>query len=240
MGKPSQLIETIRTLDAKNDDCAIELIDVCKSYGPQNVLDGACLRIAAAEFVAVMGRSGSGKSTLLKLIGGLASADSGSIRHGAHELTTMDESERTLFRRRELGFVFQFFNLVPTLTVTENVLLPLALNRIDEAAGQARARELLERLGLGACAGRLPDELSGGEQQRVAIARALAHAPRLVITDEPTGNLDADTADEVMDLLATTCREHGATLIVATHSRAAAALADRTLHIRGGRIESAR
>jgi putative ABC transport system ATP-binding protein len=216
----------------------IELDSVSKAYGTQRVLDAASLVIEPAEFIAVMGRSGSGKSTLLKLIGGLSAADSGSIRHGQHDLAAMSERERTEFRRRELGFVFQFFNLVPTLTVTENVLLPLALNRREKAASQRRAAALLEQLGLAACAQRLPDELSGGEQQRAAIARALAHEPKLVITDEPTGNLDVETADEVLELLTRSCREHGATLIMATHSRDAAALADRTVHIRSGKVET--
>jgi putative ABC transport system ATP-binding protein len=220
-------------------DGQIELQAVSKAFGAQRVLDEAGLSIAPAEFLAVMGKSGSGKSTLLKLIGGLSSADGGSIRHGEHDLAHMSESERTRFRRRELGFVFQFFNLVPTLTVTENVLLPLALNRKDAVSSRRRAALLLEHLGLTDCARRLPDELSGGEQQRVAIARALAHEPKLVITDEPTGNLDAETADEVLGLLTTSCREHGATLIMATHSRGAAALADRIVHIRAGKVEAA-
>jgi putative ABC transport system ATP-binding protein len=221
-----------------NDQQArIRLESVSKAYGTQPVLEEASLVIEPAEFIAVMGRSGSGKSTLLKLIGGLSAADSGAILHGEHDIARMSERERTAFRRRELGFVFQFFNLVPTLTVTENVLLPLALNRRERGASQRRAATLLEQLGLGACARRLPDELSGGEQQRVAIARALAHEPSLVITDEPTGNLDVETADEVLRLLTQSCREHRATLIMATHSRDAAALADRTVHIRAGKIE---
>jgi putative ABC transport system ATP-binding protein len=217
----------------------IELDSVCKSYGTQVVLDRAAARIAPGEFVAVVGRSGSGKSTLLKLIGGLLSPDSGSIRHGPHDLALMSETELTLFRRRELGFVFQFFNLVPTLTASENIQLPLALNGVARPDALARAAGLLGRLGLSACADRLPDELSGGEQQRVAIARALAHEPSLVVTDEPTGNLDLETAGEVLGLLIESCREHAATLIVATHSRDAAARADRVLRIVGGRLEAA-
>ena len=219
------------------DGHRIEIDALCKSYGTQVVLDHASAIIAPAEVVAVIGRSGSGKSTLLKLIGALSAPDSGSIRHGEHDLAGMSESELTQFRRSELGFVFQFFNLVPTLTVTENVELPLALNRIDNAKAARRAAALLARLGLSDCAGRLPDELSGGEQQRVAIARALAHEPSLVITDEPTGNLDLETADEVLDLLVQTCRDHGATLIMATHSRDAAARADRVLRIVNGQLE---
>jgi len=221
------------------DGQRIAIDSVCKSYGTQVVLDDATCDIGPAEFVAVIGRSGSGKSTLLKLTGGLISPDSGSIRHGSDDLATMSEHELTLFRRRELGFVFQFFNLVPTLTVSENVLLPLALNRIPGRIAARRADELLERLGLADCAGRLPDALSGGEQQRVAIARALAHEPSLVITDEPTGNLDVDTANEVLQLLIESCRDHHATLIMATHSRDAAARADRVLRIVNGQIEPA-
>jgi putative ABC transport system ATP-binding protein len=207
--------------------------------GAQAVLDRASARIAPGEFVAIIGRSGSGKSTLLKLIGALDVPDSGSIRHGEHELAAMSERELTAFRRRELGFVFQFFNLVPTLSVSENIELPLALNRRPRAVAALRAAELLAALGLEHCARRLPDQLSGGEQQRVAIARALAHAPSLVIADEPTGNLDADTADEVLDLLVSSCRAQAASLIIATHSREAAARADRVLRIVGGRLEPA-
>jgi putative ABC transport system ATP-binding protein len=217
----------------------IEIDSVSKSYGTQIVLDKATATIEQGELVAVIGRSGSGKSTLLKLVGGLISPDSGSIRHGASDLAAMSETELTRFRRRELGFVFQFFNLVPTLTVSENVLLPLALHRVERPAASRRVAGLLERLGLAACADRLPDELSGGEQQRVAIARALAHEPGLVITDEPTGNLDVDTADEVLDLLIASCRDHGATLIMATHSRDAADRADRVVRIVNGQIEPA-
>jgi len=218
------------------DGQGITLDKVCKSYGGKPVLNQASTTIAPGEFVAVIGRSGSGKSTLLKLIGGLSRADSGTIRHGADELAAMTEPELTLFRRRRLGFVFQFFNLVPTLTVSENIELPLALNRISHVQAAARIDSLLDQLGLGDCANRLPDQLSGGEQQRVAIARALAHEPALVITDEPTGNLDLDTADEVLDLLVQSCRNHRATLLMATHSRSAAARADRILRIVDGRV----
>jgi len=217
----------------------IELDAVCKAYGSQTVLDHTDARIDRGEFLAVIGRSGSGKSTLLKLIGALSAPDSGSIRHGDNELATMSERELTAFRRRELGFVFQFFNLVPTLSVSENIELPLALNRTGRAESTARIAALLEALGLTHCAHRLPDQLSGGEQQRVAIARALAHAPSLVIADEPTGNLDADTADEVLRLLIDSCRAHTASLIIATHSREAAARADRVLRIVNGKLEPA-
>jgi putative ABC transport system ATP-binding protein len=218
------------------DSQVITLDSVCKAYGGKPVLDHASATIAPGEFVAVIGRSGSGKSTLLKLVGGLNRADSGTIRHGDDELALMTERELTLFRRRRLGFVFQFFNLVPTLTVSENIALPLALNGKNRAQAAERIGTLLGQLGLGDCASRLPDQLSGGEQQRVAIARALAHEPALVITDEPTGNLDLDTADEVLELLVHSCRNHRATLLMATHSRAAAARADRILRIVDGHV----
>ena len=221
------------------EGAGIELESVCKSYGPQVVLDHATTRIAPGEFVTVVGRSGSGKSTLLKLIGALASPDSGSIRHGNRDLAVMSESELTRFRRRELGFVFQFFNLVPTLSVSENIQLPLALNNVPRPEAVERARTLMERLGLGGFAARLPDQLSGGEQQRVAIARALAHRPGLVITGEPAGNLDSETADEVLALLIESCREHEATLIMATHYRGAAVRADKCLRIVNGRLVAA-
>jgi putative ABC transport system ATP-binding protein len=221
-----------------NDGRPIVVDALCKAYGRQIVLDHATARIEPGEFVAVIGRSGSGKSTLLKLIGGLSSPDAGSIVHGDQDLARMSESELTRFRRRELGFVFQFFNLVPTLTVSENVRLPLALNRVAKTEALRRSSELLERLGLGNCGTKLPDELSGGEQQRVAIARALAHEPKLVVTDEPTGNLDIETADEVLDLLIENCREHKATLIMATHSREAAGRADRIVRIVNGQLAS--
>jgi putative ABC transport system ATP-binding protein len=139
-----------------------------------------------------------------------------------------------------LGFVFQFFNLIPTLNVAENIRLPLALNGYADAAADARIASLLDTLGLGACAARFPEELSGGEQQRVALARALAHGPRLILADEPTGNLDVETAGQVLALLKSTCRESGTTLIVATHSNDVAGIADRVLRIRNGALEAAR
>jgi putative ABC transport system ATP-binding protein len=214
----------------------VELADVCKSYARQVVLDRASLSVAPGEFVVVMGRSGSGKSTLLKLVGGLDTPDSGSIRHGGRELGAMNDSERTRFRRQTLGFVFQFFNLIPTLTVAENILFPLALNGYSRADAGQRLQELIDELGLGTSGSRFPEELSGGEQQRVAIARALAHRPSLIVADEPTGNLDLETAEQVMQLLTASCRDRGTTLIMATHSREAASFADRIIEIRQGRL----
>ena len=151
----------------------------------------------------------------------------------------MSEHDRTRFRRSSLGFVFQFFNLIPTLTVRENVCLPLDLNGTSADETARRSSEILAELDIDGCAHRFPEELSGGEQQRAAIARALVHEPELIIADEPTGNLDLETAERVLETLSFSCRQRRTTLIVATHSREVAALADRTLRIRGGRIEEA-
>jgi putative ABC transport system ATP-binding protein len=218
----------------------IELKNVTKRYGAQTVLDGASATVERGQFVAVMGRSGSGKSTLLRLIGGLEAADAGVVRVDDTDLTTLTETERARRRRRGLGFVFQSFNLIPTLTVAENVELPLALNDVAPEEMRRSRSALLEELGLAACADRFPEDISGGEQQRVAIARAVIHEPKLVLADEPTGNLDAETAQHVLELLRRTCRERNATLIVASHSAELAAQASRVLTIRAGRIEDLR
>lgn len=217
----------------------VVLSGVCKRYGLRTILDEADLSVARGEFLVVVGRSGSGKSTLLKLIGGLDRADAGHIRHEGRDIEALSERELAAFRRRSLGFVFQFFNLIPTLSVTENVMLPLALNLVGARERAQAAQRVLGELEIGDCAGRFPDELSGGEQQRVAIARAVVHEPALVIADEPTGNLDDETADRVLGRLEQSCRRRQTTLIMATHSREAAERADRTLRIAGGRLEPA-
>jgi len=217
----------------------IELENVSKRYGRQPVLEAAYLKVERGQMVAVMGRSGSGKSTLLRLIGGLEAADAGIVRVDDTDLTALTETERARRRRRGLGFVFQSFNLIPTLTVGENVELPLALNDVAPDDMRRRSRVLLDELGLASCADRFPEDISGGEQQRAAIARAVIHEPKLVLADEPTGNLDAETARHVLELLRRTCRERDATLIVATHSAEVAAQAARVLTIRAGRIEDA-
>jgi putative ABC transport system ATP-binding protein len=198
------------------------------------VLDGVEARVGAGEFVALVGPSGSGKSTLLNLIAGIDRPDSGEVVVAGAALGRMSERERTLFRRRSIGFVFQFFNLIPTLTVEENLLLPLELNGLP--ADAAVARGWLARVGLADRAGSFPDRLSGGEQQRVAIARALIHEPPLVLADEPTGNLDADTGERVLELLASLTREGGRTLVVVTHSERIVERADRTLVLDRGRL----
>jgi putative ABC transport system ATP-binding protein len=217
----------------------IEIENVCKRYGEQVVLDAASLTVARGQFVAVMGRSGSGKSTLLRLMGGLEAADEGIVRVDGTDLTALTETERARRRRHGLGFVFQSFNLIPTLTVAENVELPLALNDVAPSDIRRRSRELLDELGLGRCAERFPEDISGGEQQRAAIARAVIHEPKLVLADEPTGNLDQETAKHVLELLERTCAERNATLIVATHSAELAAHAARIVTIRSGRVEEA-
>lgn len=221
----------------KNLHSQVRLQGVSKAYGPHVVLSECDLAIESGEFVVVIGRSGSGKSTLLNLIGGLDQPASGSIEIMGEELTGLGEEELSKLRHRRLGFVFQFFNLIPTLTVSENIQLPMALNDIPKQEGKERARVLLVELGLADCDDRFPEELSGGEQQRVAIARAIAHEPAIVLADEPTGNLDIETAKEVLELLNDVCRRRKATLIMATHSREVIGLADRVLTIRGSHLE---
>lgn len=193
--------------------------------------------IARGARIALLGRSGSGKSTLLNLISGIDQPDQGEVIIQGTVLNHLSEHERTLFRRAHIGFVFQFFNLIPTLTVLENLLLPLELqNRLD-AKEKHRAEELLGEVGLRERASSFPDRLSGGEQQRIAICRALIHRPSLLLADEPTGNLDGETGTQALDLLDDLVREHGATLIMVTHSAEVARRADRILTIRDGRLE---
>ena len=215
----------------------IQLVNINKNYGNHIVLSNCNLAIKNGEFVVVIGRSGSGKSTLLNLIGGLEKPTNGEIKVSGNSLTNLNEEELSKLRCQKLGFVFQFFNLIPTLTVLENIRLPMALNRIAKKKAIERARALLKELGLSGFDHRFPEELSGGEQQRVAIARALAHKPDIVLADEPTGNLDLDTANEVLELLNDTCRRRGTTLIMATHSREVIGLADRVFSIHGSDLK---
>ena len=202
------------------------------------VLDGVDLDIARGETVALRGRSGSGKSTLLNLIGGIDSPDSGEIRVADVEVTALSERERTLFRRRHIGFVYQAFNLVPTLNVADNIRLVLELNGTAKDAANERIRELLDAVGLGDRADSYPDVLSGGEQQRVAIARALSHAPTVLLADEPTGNLDDQSADAVLTLLDELVRSSGGTMLIATHSNSVASYCDRVLELHNGRFDN--
>jgi putative ABC transport system ATP-binding protein len=216
----------------------VRLDRVSKDYSEgselRHVLKDASLSVDEGEFVAIRGRSGSGKSTVLNLVAGIDRPTSGEVYFGETALGRLSPRERTLLRRDQIGFVFQFFNLVPTLSVLENVLLPAELARQDGA--RLWALELLERVGLADRPRSFPDRLSGGEQQRVAIARALVRDPRLVLADEPTGNLDDATGASVMELLDSVTRGSGKTLLLATHSRELAALADRVLTIEGGRF----
>ena len=219
---------------------AVELLHVSKTYregdSERAVLSDVSVAIESGEIAVLVGRSGSGKSTLLNLIAGIDRPTSGRVVVDGTDLTALDEDARTRFRRRRIGFVFQFFNLIPLLTVEENLLLPLELNGMAGAAGVARARGLLERVGLGGRGASLPDRLSGGEQQRVAIARALVHEPALILADEPTGTLDAETAAAVLALLDGLAREAGTTVVMVTHSREVVGVADRIFAVQRGRL----
>lgn len=229
-----------REVDSRTARPIVELESVSKHYyeagHPLIVLDTVSIAVNAGEFVVVLGKSGSGKSTLLNLIGGIDQPNHGAISVNGAPITRLSDRERTLFRREHVGFVFQFFNLIPTLTVLENVLLPLELNGRDGASARQTAVGLLDDVGLADRTATFPDRLSGGEQQRVAIARALAHNPLLVLADEPTGNLDHETGDHVLDLLLRLTRAAGKTLIVATHSHDIVPRADRVFNIRDGQV----
>jgi putative ABC transport system ATP-binding protein len=194
---------------------------------PRTVLNGVSLELPTGEYVAVMGESGTGKSTLLNLIAGLDIPDSGRIVLDGQDLTALDDDARTRLRRARMGFVFQAFHLLPHLSVARNVALPLALNGSDAAAAANRVEEILAAVGMLDRSDDLPSRLSGGEMQRVAVARALAHRPALVLADEPTGNLDSDTAAEVLELLRSQLKRDNAAGILVTHSELAAATTDR-------------
>ncbi len=217
---------------------ALAVHGLVKRYGSRTVLDGTSLEIAAGEVAAIVGESGTGKSTLLNLIAGLDLPDAGSVRVGGTDLATLSDDARTELRRVRLGFVFQSFLVLPHLSVLQNVELPLVLAGVAPAERAARARELLAAVGLGARAASMPRELSGGEMQRVAVARALVHRPVLVLADEPTGNLDPDTAGVVLDTLLAELRSRGAAGVIVTHSAAAAARADRRLLLEHGCLVS--
>ena len=199
-----------------------------KRYGEAVVFSNVSLDVAPGEFVAIIGESGVGKSTLLNCMAGLDSWDEGSVTLGGIDLGALSDDQRALLRRRHVGFVFQAFHVLPHLDVAQNVALPLLL--LDQP-NDARVQALLDAVGLGGLGQRLPQQLSGGQLQRVAIARALVHRPALLLADEPTGNLDPTTAAKVMDALIAQTREHGASLVLVTHSEAAAARADRRLRL---------
>lgn len=216
------------------------LESVSRSFGAgvlrRCVLDRVSVSIPAASETAIIGRSGSGKSTLLNLISGIDRPDSGRVIFDGVDLGGLAEPERTVFRRRRVGFVYQFFNLLPTLNVEENVRLVLSLDGVGARDARHRSRAMLSRVGLGDRLDAPVDVLSGGEQQRVALARALVHHPALLLADEPTGNLDETTAAQLTPLLRELARERGATVVLVTHDRQLAAGADRCLTLRAGQL----
>lgn len=213
---------------------------VSKSFdegsGQRQVLDNLDFEAVAGEAVALLGASGCGKSTLLNLIAGLSVPDSGTVTVAGQRLELLGEDARTVFRRSQIGFVFQFFHLVPTLTVEENLRLPLQLNGRDTPAEKKRIGELLSRVGLADRASVLPDRLSGGEQQRIAVCRSVLLRPPIVLADEPTGNLNEESAAEVLNLLFELCVESSSTLLVVTHSREVAARCSRVERVVAGQL----
>ena len=211
---------------------------LARRFGRRPILDSLDLELASGEYVAIVGESGAGKSTLLNLIAGLDAPDAGRIAIGGDDITRLDEDNRTRLRRARVGFVFQAFHILPHLTVAQNVELPLVLLGVDADERRVRTRELLTAVGLGDRRESPPRELSGGELQRVAVARALVHRPALLLADEPTGNLDPDTADTVLSLLARTIKAQGAAGILVTHSLHAAATADRVLRLDHGKLRA--
>jgi len=220
----------------------IELRSVAKSFAgprPRVVFANVTLSVAAGEMVAILGESGAGKSTLLNIVAGLDYADAGSVSVAGQDLAPLDDDALTLLRRRHVGFVFQAFHVLPYLTVSQNVAVPLALLAHTGRESDERVASMLDAVGLGDRGASMPRELSGGELQRVAIARALVHRPSIVLADEPTGNLDPSSAAGVIELLRDRVRGEGASGMLVTHSRAAAALADRALTLTSeGLVES--
>ncbi len=211
---------------------------LCRRYEQgdktQTVLDGASFALARGEIVALLGRSGSGKSTLLNLLSGIDLPDAGSVTIAGNNLSLLNEQQRTLFRRHHIGFIYQSFNLVPSLTAAENIALVLELNGVAVADALQQARSALDSVGLGDKHAQLPAKLSGGEQQRVAILRALIHKPSLVLADEPTGSLDARSGGAMLDLLRQSLQQAGATALLVTHSLRVAQSADRVLTLENG------
>jgi putative ABC transport system ATP-binding protein len=218
----------------------VKVRNLSKSYEQggrkRQILDTLDIDIIEGEFFVLLGKSGSGKSTLLNLVSLIDKPDTGQIFIQDSEITAMNEREQTLFRRDKIGIVFQFFNLIPTLTVLENITLPQELAGISRNIAESKAQALLERVGLGNRGASFPDKLSGGEQQRVAIARALAHEPALILADEPTGNLDEETGQSILSLLLELTRQAGKTLIMATHNPDIVPLADRVARIHDGKL----
>ncbi len=209
----------------------LKIDNLSKLYGDVAVFANVSLQVHAGEFVAIVGESGVGKSTLLNCMAGLDNWNTGSVQVGDANLDSMNPEQLAVWRRQAVGFVFQAFHVLPHLDVAQNVGLPLMLLSTPKAVVHARVAQMLSAVGLDGLGARLPQQLSGGQLQRVAIARAMVHRPPLVLADEPTGNLDPATAARTMDALITQTREHGASLVLVTHSEAAAARADRVLHL---------
>lgn len=219
---------------------ALSLVDVRKTYSggesPVEAVRGVSLELAAGDFVALMGPSGCGKSTLLHLCGAMDRPSSGKVMIDNVDIAGLGDDRLTEFRRRRIGFVFQFFNLLPTLTVMENIALPLMLDGRDPSVGEEKARELARRVGLDHRLGHYPQQLSGGEMQRAAIARAVIHQPTLLVADEPTGNLDSENGRKILQLLGELNRELNLTILMATHGEETAAAAKRVVRMKDGEI----
>lgn len=219
---------------------ALSLVDVRKTYSggesPVEAVRGVSLELAAGDFVALMGPSGCGKSTLLHLCGAMDRPSSGKVMIDNVDIAGLGDDRLTEFRRRRIGFVFQFFNLLPTLTVMENIALPLMLDGRDPSVGEEKARELARRVGLDHRLGHYPQQLSGGEMQRAAIARAVIHQPTLLVADEPTGNLDSENGRNILQLLGELNRELNLTILMATHGEETAAAAKRVVRMKDGEI----
>jgi len=224
-----------------SDNVEIRLRDLNRGYAEgervHRVLDNISADFLRGETIAIRGRSGSGKSTLLNLIAGIDAPDAGQVAVGGIDITKLSERDRTIFRRKHIGFVYQAFNLVPTLSVADNIRLVLELNDVAAPEASARIKELLDAVGLADRADSYPDVLSGGEQQRVAIARALSHRPSVLLADEPTGNLDDATAESVLALLDRLVHQNGGTMLIATHSAQVASFCDRVLELHDGKFE---
>ncbi|HTJ39117.1 MAG TPA: ABC transporter ATP-binding protein [Dactylosporangium sp.] len=216
----------------------IEARDAVLSFGETPALRGASFDADAGEIVAVMGPSGSGKTTLLHCLAGILSPSAGEIRFEGRRIDSLGEQERSTLRRERFGFVFQFGQLVPELTVEENIALPLLLGGVRRGEALRQAREWLERLGIGGMERRRSGELSGGQAQRVALARGMINRPRVLFADEPTGSLDSLTGEQVMDLMVAAAREHGTTVVLVTHEPRVAVYADREVVVRDGRVHA--
>lgn len=216
----------------------LQATDLRKDYGTLSVVKGVSLSLGSGEFVSLVGKSGSGKTTLLSLLSGLERATSGNVVLGGKDITKASEDELALFRRANVGFIFQSFQLIPTLTAWENVALPLFPEKMPEGERRGRAIALLRQMGLEQRLKHLPGTLSGGEKQRVAIARALINRPKIIFADEPTGNLDSQTGQAIMDILKELHREKGLAILMVTHDLELAKSTDRVLHMQDGEVRS--